>query len=375
MGRANGEGSVWRRADGRYGAAVQVWTTDGQKRLTTTKKRRKDADAWLTQMKSGRLSGAVVNLDGERVRMAEYLSEWLENAARPTIAASTYDRYRVAVHSQLIPQYGGTKIADLTPAQLRAGVQGMVRAGYADATVRHVYGVLRTALKAAVDDDLIPKTPFRNVKLPQYRPKMRALSEDEARALLGVAASTRREALYALALRSGMREGELSALMWKDVDLVRGEIAVSRSVDTHRKGNGWGTTKTGERRTIELHASTVAKLEAHRKITAAERLRSRIWEPPQEGELVFPNRRGRVTRRTSLMRDFHRDLQSAGLPHIRFHDLRHTAASLMLRAGEPVHVVAQILGHKDPAMTLRRYSHVLSGQQAQAAAKMADILP
>lgn len=169
-----------------------------------------------------------------------------------------------------------------------------------------------------------------------------------------------------------MREGELCALRWGDVDLERGELIVIRSVDTHRAGNDFGSTKTGEKRTIELEPSTIAKLEAHKRRMAAEQLKARSWAMP---ELVFPNRRGAVTRRTSLMRDFHKDLEAAGLSRIRFHDLRHTAATLMLQQETPVHVVSQILGHKDPAMTLRRYSHVLKGQQSVAAQKMAEILP
>lgn len=372
MSRANGEGSVWRRADGRYGAAVKVFTTDGEKRLTTTKKRRKDADEWLTAMKSDRNAGGVVNVNAEHAKMSTYLTEWLENAARPTIANSTYYRYRAAVRSQLVPTFGDTKLKDLAPNQIRSGVQKMIRAGYSDSTVRYVYGVLRTALRSAVEDDLITKTPFRNVKLPQYRSTMRSLSKDEAQALLSVVEGTRREALYSLALRTGMREGELCALTWKDVDLERGELIVMRSVDTHRGGNDFGSTKTGERRTVELAPSTVAKLEAHKKMMTAEQLKARSWQMP---ELVFPNHIGAVTRRTSLMRDFHRDLEAAGLPRIRFHDLRHTAASLMLQQNQPVHVVSQILGHKDPSMTLKRYSHVLRGQQSEAAQKMAEILP
>lgn len=169
--RANAEGSVWRRADGRYGAAAKVFTPQGPKRLSTTKKRRKDADEWLTAMKSERNAGSMVNVNAGRVTMAPYLTEWLESAARPTIANSTYYRYRAAVRSQLVPTFGDTKLKDLTPNQIRSGVQRMTRAGYSDSTVRYVYGVLRTALRSAVEDDLITKTPFRNVKLLSTAPR------------------------------------------------------------------------------------------------------------------------------------------------------------------------------------------------------------
>ncbi len=166
-----------------------------------------------------------------------------------------------------------------------------------------------------------------------------------------------------MALKLGLRQGELLALHWEDFDGKT--LKVRRSADTHNAGNVWGETKTGEGRTILLSASVAAKLELHRRLQAQEQLAARSWEDPR---LIFPNRRGGVHRRTSVMVIFHRYLRAADLPKIRFQDLRHTAAVLMLNSGVPINVVSKrLLGHKDPAMTLRKYAHVLSDAQQMAA--------
>lgn len=155
-----------------------------------------------------------------------------------------------------------------------------------------------------------------------------------------------------------MRQGELAALRWEDLDLggPRPSVRVARSADT-RTRTVVTPTKTGEERVVRLGPRTVEVLEEHKGRQRVERMAARIWEDPG---WVFPNVKGKVRRRDSVMRSFRQTLSAAGLPaEIRFHDLRHTAATHALKAGRPVHEVAKMLGHKDPAMTLRRYSHVL----------------
>ncbi len=169
---------------------------------------------------------------------------------------------------------------------------------------------------------------------------------------------TRDEALITLALRTGMRQGEFAALRWEDLDLdgSRPSVRVARSADT-RTRTVVTSTKTGEERVVRLGPRTVEVLETHRGRQRVERMAAGAWQDPG---WVFPNTRGKVRRRDSVMRAFRGALDRAGLdPAVRFHDLRHTAATHALKAGRPIHEVAKMLGHKDPAMTLRRYSHVL----------------
>ena len=202
---------------------------------------------------------------------------------------------------------------------------------------------------------------------------MRALSNEEASRLIAAAGGTRDEALITLALRTGMRQGELAALRWEDLDLSdakRGTVTVRRSADT-RTQTRISTTKTGEERRVGIGARTVATLKAHKKRQLEERMAASWWA---DRSLVFPNTRGRIRRRDSVMRSLRRLLAQAGLPaEVRFHDLRHTAATLAIKQGIPIPTVSKMLGHSDPAMTLRRYAHVLEDMRQEAARAMDDL--
>lgn len=200
---------------------------------------------------------------------------------------------------------------------------------------------------------------------------MRALSREEASRLIAAAEGTRDEALIALALRTGMRQGELAALRWEDLDLSEeGVVTVRRSADT-RTQTRVSTTKTGEERRIGIGARTVATLKAHRQRQLEERMAASSWE---DSGLVFPNTKGKVRRRDSVMPSLRRLLAEAGLPaEVRYHDLRHTAATLAIKQGIPIPTVSKMLGHSDPAMTLRRYAHVLDDMRQEAAKAMDDL--
>jgi integrase len=170
-----------------------------------------------------------------------------------------------------------------------------------------------------------------------------------------------------------MRQGELAALRWEHLDLEnpeKGQITVRDSADT-RTQTRVSTTKTGEERRIGIGARTVAVLKAHRQRQLEERMAASSWADPG---LVFPNTKGKIRRRDSVMRSLRRLLEEAGLsPKVRFHDLRHTAGTLALRQGIPLHTVSKMLGHSDPAMTLRRYAHVLEDMHEDAARAMDEL--
>jgi integrase len=234
-------------------------------------------------------------------------------------------------------------------------------------------GVLSTALNQAVDDGFIPSNPASRVKKAVKREQapMRSLSQEEASRLLGAAVGTRDEALLTLAVRTGMRQGELAALRWEDVDFTgKPSVTVRRSADTRTKTRV-STTKTGKERKIHIGPRTVEILKAHRARQLKERMAATSWADPG---LVFPNTKGKIRRRDSVMRSLRRFLEEADLPaDVRFHDLRHTTGTLALRQGVPLHTVSRMLGHSDPAMTLRRYAHVLEDMREDAAQAMDDL--
>lgn len=168
-----------------------------------------------------------------------------------------------------------------------------------------------------------------------------------------------------------MRQGELAALRWEDVDLAdKPTVTVRRSADTRTKTRV-STTKTGKERKIRIGPRTVEALKAHRARQLEERMAATSWADPG---LIFPNTRGKIRRRDSVMRSLRRLLEEADLPKtIRFHDLRHTAGTLALRQDVPLHTVSKMLGHADPAMTLRRYAHVLEDMREDAARAMDEL--
>jgi integrase len=202
---------------------------------------------------------------------------------------------------------------------------------------------------------------------------MMVFDRTQARTFLDAARGDRFEALYVLAVATGMKQGELLGLKWADLDLKKGTLSVRRSLRVDKDGAHYTEGKRDHsRRRIELGAGTVAALRAHRKRQLEERVRyADLWE---DNDLIFCQKDGRPIRRWNLEREFYKVLKHAGLPKITFHGLRHTCASLMLLNNTPAKVVSEMLGHADVAFTLKVYSHVLPGMQRSAADGMDEML-
>lgn len=234
-------------------------------------------------------------------------------------------------------------------------------------------GVLSGALNQAVDDRLIPSNPAARVKKAAARGErpIRSLTQEEASRLVAAAVGSRYEALIVVALRTGVRQGELAALKWQDIDLEgpRPAITVRHSADTRISPPQITPTKTGKDRRIGPR--TVEVLKAHHARQRLERMKATAWADPS---LVFPNTSGDIRRSEAVRKSFRRLLARAGLPEgVRFHDLRHTAGTLALRQGKTLHAVSKMLGHADPAMTLRRYAHVLDDMEDEGGRAMDEL--
>jgi integrase len=370
---ANGEGSTTRRRkDGRYEARVVLDTPTGRRRVSfygaTAKESNDKKIAALADQNRG-----IMFLDPKGLKVAEYLESWLSDTARYQVSEGTFERYERTCRNHLLPFFARLKLRDLSAAHVRAFKARKIEEGLNPNTVGVMQGVLSVALNQAVDDGLLPSNPAARVKKAALRGEspMRALSNEEASRLISAAEGTRDEALITLALRTGMRQGELAALRWEDLDLSeKGSVAVRRSADT-RTRTRVSTTKTGEERRVGIGARTVAVLKAHKKRQLEERMAASSWADPG---LVFPNTKGKVRRRDSVMRSLRKRLAEADLPAgIRFHDLRHTAATLAIKQGIPIPTVSKMLGHSDPAMTLRRYAHVLDDMREDAARTMDEL--
>ncbi|MFQ5382815.1 MAG: site-specific integrase, partial [Dehalococcoidia bacterium] len=223
-------------------------------------------------------------------------------------------------------------------------------------------------LKQAVRWNLIPRNPVDGAEAPRpKRPELRTLTPDEVRKLLAFVEETPRFALYALAVTTGLRRGELLGLRWDDIDLDRGRLTVRRTLQ-QVKGRGQIPLEPKtprSRRTVALSALAVEALRRHERLQEeASRQAGSAW---QDTGTVFATSVGTPFEGGVVSRTFQSDLSTAGLPRVRFHDLRHTCATLLLEGDTNPKVVQEMLGHSTIVLTLDVYSHVLPHMQERAA--------
>lgn len=209
--RGNGEGSISRRKGGGWMAQYVVYTTAGRKRRTVYGKTRAEVAAKLTKAVSDREDGLV--FDDEGLTTEEYLGRWLKDSVRDTVRPSTYERNQTLVRLHIVPAVGRLKLKALTPAHVRWFYREKLDSGLSDGTVHKIHVVLHKSLGQAVRDGLIPRNVTEAVKVPQVRRKeIMPLSAEETRRFIEAARGARFEALYVLAVTTGMRQGELLAL-------------------------------------------------------------------------------------------------------------------------------------------------------------------
>ena len=368
--RGNGEGSIWRRKRGGWCAQYTVYTSEGRKRRTLYGKTRQQVAAKLSKALADREGG--LTFDAGSLTVGEYLVRWLSHSVQDTVSQKTYERYESIVRVHLSPALGRIRLKALTPDHVRGLYREKLDSGLAPRSVLHIHRTLSKSLKQATDDGLIPRNAARSVKPPQpRREEMQPLSRDQVRTLLDTVKGDPMEALYILAVTSGLRQGELLALKWEDVDLegTNPTLAVCRSLSETRGRCSFVTPKSGRGRHLRLSSRAVSALRTHRKRQLEERVRKAgLWE---DHGLIFPSEVGTPMSGRNLYRAFKIRVKRASLPQtLRFHDLRHTCATLLLRQGINPKFVQELLGHADISLTLNTYSHVLPDMGDAAAGGM-----
>ena len=355
-----------KRPDGIWEARI---TLDGGKRKSFYAKTRQEAARKLNDALRDRDNGLPVV--GGKQTVEQYLTDWLA-AINATIRPRTWKRYEQYVRVHIIPELGKVPLVKLTPQQIQRAYAKKLGEGLSPTTVHHMHAVLHKALDKALRLGLVQRNVSDMVDVPRMQHhEMTTLSEEQVALLLDVARGDRLEALYVLAVVTGMRQGELLALKWRDVDLDLGRLQV-RATLQQVSGGGFvfAEPKTDfSRRTIALSLVAVDALRAHRERQREERAHlGEIWE---DLDLVFPNSLGRPIDGINLLKYwFFPLLKRAGLPRMRFHDLRHTAATLLLGRSINPKIVSEMLGHSHVSVTLGIYSHVTPHMQQQAADAM-----
>jgi integrase len=328
--------------------------------------------AKLSKALADRESG--LTYDAGKQTVEEYLARWLSNSVRDTVRRRTYERYESIVRVHLTPAIGKVKLKTLTPDHVRGLYRKKLDGGLAPRTVLHIHRTLSKALKQATDDGLIPRNAAALVKPPRpRREEIRPLNRDQVRALLEAVREDRLEALYVATVIAGLRRGELQGLQWEDLDLEAGALQVRRTLSEPRGGYIFEAPKSGKGRNIRLTQRARTALREHRKRQLEEKKRlGTLW---QENGLLFPSSVGTPLLGGNLNRAFKALLKRASLPQsFRFHDLRHTCATLLLKQGVNPKFVQELLGHADISLTLNVYSHVLPDMGDIAAGAMDDAL-
>ena len=372
--RGNGEGSIYRRKDGRWVGQYTIYTATGPKYRYLYGRTRAAVAEKLTTAMADRNGGLI--FDAGNLTVGEYLDSWLSDSVRGTVRISTFERHEGIIRLHIKPSLGRVWLKKLTPAHVRGLHREKLDAGLAPATVRKIHSTLHKALSQAVSDGIVPRNAA-DVKAPRPTPEeMRPLSEAEVRAFLDVARESgdRFEALYVLAITTGLRRGELLGLRWDDVSMERSTLRVGRALVREGGRHTLGETKTRRgRRQINLTPRTVSTLKAHRKKQLEEKIKlSGLYK---DHGLIFATRVGTPINPENLVnRSFKPLLERASLPEIRFHDLRHTCATLLLGRGVHPKLVQELLGHATIAMTLDTYSHYMPSMGDQAAGAMEDAL-
>ena len=368
--RHYGVGSIYQRSsDGLWCGVISV--AGRQKRIygkTSAEVGAKLAAA-RAELGKGRLPTT-----GRAPSVADFLRMWLESSVKPRVRPLTYAGYRVNVEKHLIPALGKIRLDQLTPLHVQEMMNERLSRGFSTKSVAYMHQVLRTALGLAVKWDMVPRNVARLVDRPRIERKtINPLNPDEARRFLAAIRGHRLEALFSVALALGLRQGEALGLRWEDVDFRAGTLRVSHQLQRIEGKLTLVPPKTEKsRRTLVLPAMIVERLREHEKRQVAEQLwAGSTWN---DNGLVFANRHGDPTQARRVIEQFHEALRDAGLRRIRFHDLRHSCATLLLVQGISPRVVMEVLGHSEIALTMNAYSHVVPELQKEAAERMQAIL-
>jgi integrase len=384
--RHNGEGHIRQRSDGRWEGRVWVYTSDGGEVRRSVYGKSWDAvHEEMTRLKSDSLGGVRLPATGQTV--AEYMEYWLSEVAQHRVRPSTLTSYRWLARSYVLPYLGSRKLARLRPSDVRTFLNRLkgvcqccalrkdakrleagrdarccaksprecCRAFLSDGSVRYAHRLVRAVLQDAVVEDLLPSNVARNLRIShRYRPKFTPWSAEEARRFLATARDDRLYPIYAIALSLGLRRGELLALRWVDVDLFDKVVRVAHTLQRTPTGLVLGPVKTdGSERRLAISEPVAVVFRQHRLAQRKEReLAGDRWH---DQGMVFTTKLGTPIEPRNMNRHLDLLCERAGVPRIRFHELRHSCATLLYDQGVPIENIQDVLGHSSPTVTKTIY--------------------
>ncbi len=369
--RGNGEGSIYQRSDGRWTATITL-EGEGRRRKSFYGKTRKEVQEQLKVALREQQQGMLMATPQQTVE--QFFTQWLEDH-KAALRIRSFERYEELTRLHIIPVLGHHRLQKLTPQHVQALYTKKLQEGLSSTTVNGLHAMLHKALDDAVRYNLIARNVCDAVSPPRrVHFEIQPLSMEQAQQFLAIAKGHSLEALFVLAITTGMRRGEILALKWQDITVSQNTLQVRR-IFTRRPGNRYieAEPKTEKsRRSILLAPIVVTLLKQHHTRQLESKLKAGTqW---QDQGLVFCTAFGTPLNPSKVVDRFKTLLKRGGLPPIRFHDLRHSAATILLSLGIHPKVVQELLGHNQISMTMDIYSHVLPGMQRDAMAKLNDAL-
>lgn len=371
--RGNGEGSIFKRTDGRWCAQISLGYEGGcRKRKYVYGKTRGDVSRQLTTLLRAVQQGLPVHTEKQTV--GTFLSKWLEETVKPSARPRTYYTYEHRIRLHLVPAFGRIALDKLTPQHVQSFIAQQQRVGASPASISGYLAVLGCALNQAVRWQLIPRNVVSLVDAPRVIvAEGKVLTPEEARRFLAAASEHRLESLFWLFVTTGLRRAEALGLRWHDIDLETATLTVRTQLQRLKGKTAFTDPKTAKsRRTLALPPATVAALRRQQARQEEERVQAGAqW---QEWDLVFTGPRGGPLSTSTLQRVLDAMLAQVELPRLTVHRLRHCAATFMVAANVNPKLVMDAMGHSTLEMTMQRYQHVTDPMRRAVAEGMENLI-
>lgn len=336
---------------------------------------KKAAQEWVVRFES-ELQRGIVPPKVTRLTVRDYLTQWYESKVKPAVSAKTEEGYRSVIGTHLTPAFGQLYLRELSSGHVQEYVNRSIERNLKRNTIRNHLAVLRRALNDAVADDLLSRNvvDMRRISLPRQQSSPYTIwSVDQRNSFLGALEGTQYYPLVFAAMSTGMRRGELLGLRWAKIDFGRRQIlidcartAVAKDIAVRKPLQ---RTKTGQHRTIPLTDKLAEVFQQHREMITMLGLSA------NDADLVYVSyRTGVALSQSEITRVLSRTQKALGLPHIRFHDLRHLFATVALENSIPLADVSSILGHSRTSVTLDVYTHILRHTHKDKMERIADAM-